>query len=241
MKKYNGLCSTIKKSFMDYKQFGDKLILSGILEGVIVLLAILVPSIAFPIVAYSFLCVGQAGFCLAILSEKKADVKNVFCNYKTFLNAFTAKILVVATAMLCLFLFIIPAIIVLLNYSFVSHIIATNNFTPFQALAESRKMTKGIRLGLLAIWIFGLFSVAVCGALGFGIVAIVSTFSVLTLFWKLFIAIMFSLVPFFTFAFPIFNLMISNAFLQVKNYDIQNSKKKINKNISQPKTSAPLI
>lgn len=210
------ICKVFKKSLGDYRIYGMDIMLAFALVTLSCLLVLLLPSLPLFYVALIYFCIGISKFGLMILRSKKVQYESLFSNWQTLLTSFLSKSLSFIISALWLLLLIVPGIISLLNFSFVSFVIADGETSSAKALATSKKLVYGRRFDILLVCLLAIFLIclSLCGA--FGIAILVSLLVPLALWLKITIAVALALLPAYLLILPFAHICIANLYLASK-------------------------
>lgn len=121
---------------------------------VIAVVIVIIISIATTIFRIIF-DIGLINIALKINDKQKVEVEDLYSKYNLILKYLIASILYGLMVGLGLILLIIPGIYLALRFQFFSYLIIDKNLGPIEALKQSSKMTRGVKLQLL---LFGIVS-----------------------------------------------------------------------------------
>lgn len=97
----------------------------------------------------SQLFVGFSFYMLNLIRGNNFAISNFFCFYKSFITIFIINLIVQIFFMFGLFFFIVPAVIVMLCYSFVNYVFADGEKDVIDALRSSRELISGYKFNYL--------------------------------------------------------------------------------------------
>lgn len=210
----------INKSSEQFAERGFECILSVILVLGSIFLLLLVPvaGVALSVIASSFLCVGIKKYLISVGNNKVIPIENIFLSYKLMVKAFCLKVAYMLLTFLWGIVFIIPGIITALNYSMSSFIMAENeNLSSLECMAKSKKMVYGYRTQIFIIYLSYLFVSVVCVCVFAAIGIVIKNFTNAPIWVPVITMAVASLFIFVIFIIPYFELVITNAYLQIKN------------------------
>ena len=119
---------------------------------------------------------GMTRVVIEICDEHTPDMSAFFFNFRFFLNYAAGSILFMLMITLGFILLIIPGIICFLKFQFFAYFIIDKNAGPFEAFKMSSRITKGIKMRLLAFLILaGGINILGGLALGIGLIASIPT------------------------------------------------------------------
>ena len=112
----------------------------------------------------SQLFVGFSFYMLNLIRGNNFAISNFFCFYKSFITIFIINLIVQIFFMFGLFFFIVPAVIVMLCYSFVNYVFADGEKDVIDALRSSRELISGYKFKYLKFILSftGWFLVVLC-------------------------------------------------------------------------------
>lgn len=173
-------------------------------------------SLAFFVMAFS--CIGFKKNVLDCLSRKKIKVENVFMYYKNCLSAFCLKVCSLLLVGLWSLLFVVPGIIVGVNYAFAPYVFANNpNLGTIECLKESKKLIYGKRLEIFLIYLMEVFFVLITHLIFSCFMIILKYFVTFPTWVGIVLPIIVAMIMFFVFIYPYFELLIASFYLDARN------------------------
>ncbi len=226
--KGKSVCKIIGESFGEFGNLWAKILASLVLSVGSMIGLMLFPLFGFFLsyFAMGFLCIGQKKYVLGSLNNKNLPVETVFSSFKISLQAFALKTLIILYSLLWSFLLIIPGIICLLNYSFASFIMAENEGTDaFTTLEKSKNLVYGYRSKIFIIALFCLLIFLVCGAIGFGITAIIGLFVALPVWSIILIILGLAIIGLVLIVLPFYEISMAKLYFEAKSNTLKPKRK----------------
>lgn len=102
-------------------------------------------------IAYLRVDFGLKSISLALVEDKKIKSLDIFVGAEKFVKYFVAYIIIWVFAVIGVILFIVPGVFVTLRLNMVPYLILSKNLGPWEAIKQSRKLTKGRTSNLFAL------------------------------------------------------------------------------------------
>jgi len=214
--RYNLLIGKTQKQFADR---GFECILGVVLVlGTLALLMFFpIMGIALAFVVAPFLCVGIKKYLISIAKNEVVAVETIYLSFGAWLKAFCLKVAISLISLLWGILFIVPGIIAMVNYSMAMFILADNpNLSSFECMIKSKKLVDGNRGEIFIIYLC-YFLVSVMILTIFGALGIAIRYFTNAPVWVPIVGVgLLFLFFLIIFIIPYFELMLANAYLELK-------------------------
>ncbi|AHB41123.1 Integral membrane protein [candidate division SR1 bacterium RAAC1_SR1_1] len=102
-------------------------------------------------IAYLRVDFGLKGLSLSLVEDKIIKSLDIFVSAEKFVKYFVAYIIIVVFSLIGIILFIVPGVFVALRLNMVPYLILSKNLGPWEAIKQSRKLTKGKVSNLFAL------------------------------------------------------------------------------------------
>lgn len=217
------------KSLKDYKLCGIEVMLCFLLVTVSCVLILFTPSIPLFMLALIYFCIGVSKFVLGVIRNNKIIYENIFPNIKILIIAFCSKTLSFIISFLWSLLFIFPGILSLINFSFVSMLIADGEKNSLEALSKSKVLTKNVRFEIFLYYLLCVLFIIVCACASFGVLLLINYFISTPLWLDLCLGVGLTILPVYLFVLPFTKLCIANLYIEQKSmFDkLEKSNKKV--------------
>ena len=202
-----------------YAENGTLVMISSFIVWMSILLLMLFPLFGFALsfFAMCFLCLGFKKVVLDITMDKNPKIENIFAYFKYCLSAFCLKVATCVIVFLWSLLFVIPGIIMGLNYVFAPYILAENpNFGAIKAMQESRKMVYGNRGNILVLYLIMVLSIALVVLISSFIMIMINLVTPIPLWLTIIVPTVLTLFIFFVFILPYFEIIFTTMYNDVK-------------------------
>lgn len=187
-----------------------------------------VMGVALSIFASCFLCVGFKYYLLGIAKDQAVMIESIYAKWRICIKAFCLKVAQVLIFLLWSLMLIIPGIVVALNYSMASFVMAEDDkISSLEAMIKSKNLVYGYRAQIFIIYLCyalaSLMALMFFSALVFAMMQIVSMPVWLPIVSML-VAYLFVLIIFII---PYFELGLANVYLAIKDVkEVENKPKK---------------
>ncbi len=195
------------------------ILLSSFVMWASVVMSMLFPLFGFALAFFvmAFCMIGFKNNVMQCIQNKKIRVESVFSFYKQSISAFCLQVCTFVLVGLWSILFIVPGVVAGLNYSFAPYVFADNsNLGTLACLSESKKLVYGKRLEIFLIYLFEAFFVVICDLVFSSLMIILSYFAPVPLWTKLVLPLLISMLVFFVFIYPYFEMLIASYYLETK-------------------------
>lgn len=224
------------------KQFGERgfecmLAVVLVLGALALVMFVPVAGVALAFLVAPFLCVGLKKYLISISKDEIIPIESVFLEYKVALKAFCLKVAYTLISFLWGIVFIIPGIICAVNYSMASFVMAEDNsLGSLECMAVSKKLVSGNRAEIFIIYL-AYFFVTIASLCIFTVLGIaIKMYTSAPLWVPIVLMIVAFLFVLIIFIIPYFELVLTNVYTELKNYQIKKNTHKTTQNTSTSKT-----
>lgn len=210
-------------------------LLSSFIVWVSVFLAMLFPifGIGLAFFIMCFLCIGFKKNVLNCIQNKEIKIESVFDYYKYCIPAFCLKVCTYLLIALWSLLFIVPGIIIGLNYSFAPYIFCENvEIGTLECLNESKKLTYGYRGEIFLIYLIQTLLIILIALFSYCLIIILNFLVIMPIWFNILIPTIITIFVYLIFILPYFEIMMANIYLTVKNQKSKSIKQKNSKTTS---------
>ncbi|MBQ8845040.1 MAG: hypothetical protein IJ008_03380 [Clostridia bacterium] len=169
-------------------------------------------------VAMVYLEIGVWGYVLKRQQNEKIRYEDIFIKPNLFLKSVCVKIIKIFIIALWSLVFIIPGVIMMLNYSFTGLITYEGKDIDSKGILQlSHELTYGYKFKIFLAFMISLLSVCVAVSIPFGILKIINIFTFIH--WWIYVVVicMFAILSGILIALPLFQLSLTDYYIQAKN------------------------
>ena len=210
-----------------YAENGTLVMVSSFIVWASILLLMFFPVFGFALsfFAMCFLCLGFKKVVLDITMDKNPKIENIFSYFKYCLSAFCLKVATCVIVLLWSLLFVIPGIIMGLNYVFAPYILAENpNFGAIKSMKESKKMVYGNRGNILVLYLVMVLSIVLVVLISSFIMIMINYITPIPLWLTIVVPTFVTLFVFFVFILPYFEIVFTTMYNGVKEVTTKTTK-----------------
>lgn len=209
-----------QKANLVYSQNGTMVMLSSFVVWACIFVLGLFPLFGFGLgfFAMCFLCLGFKKIILDLLAKKTPKIENVFDYAKFCLSAFCLKIATMALVFLWGILFIVPGIVMGLNFAYAPYILAEDpKIGAIKAMQQSKKMVYGQRGNIFVLYLTMALTVVVSALVFCFLIIILNMLAILPTWLNIVLPLTSTMFVFFVFILPYFEIVFASMYQQIKN------------------------
>ena len=209
-----------------YGEFAPNIMLASFVVWIVVFACLLFPLFGFGLSFFfsCFLCVGFKKIVMESLKGGKPKIENVFDYYKQCISAFCLQACSLVLIAIWSTAFVIPGVIMGLNYTFAPFLFADNpKWGAIKCLEKSKELTLGLRGELFILYLLQVLFLVLC-AMFFCCLMIILNFMVQIPLWlHILIPLASTLFVYFVVIYPYFQMFVANLYLSL--FSVQKTKK----------------
>ena len=209
-----------QKANIIYSQNGTFVMLSSFVVWACVFLLWLFPlfGLGLGFFAMCFLCLGFKKTILDLISKKVPKIENVFDYAKYCLSAFCLKISTMVLVFLWGLLFVVPGIVMGLNFVYAPYILAEDpKIGAIKAMQQSKKMVYGQRGNIFVLYLTMALFVVLTALVASFLVIVFNMIVLLPVWLNILLTLIFTMFVFFVFVLPYFEIVFASMYQQIKN------------------------
>lgn len=169
-------------------------------------------------VAMIYLEIGVWGYVLKRQQNEKTRYEDIFIKPNLFLKSVCVKIVKTFIILLWSLVFIVPGVIMMLNYSFTGLITYEGKDIDSKGILQlSHELTYGYKFKIFLAFMVSLLSVCVAVSIPFGILKIINIFTFVH--WWIYVIVIsaFAILSSLLIALPLFQLSLTDYYINAKN------------------------
>ncbi len=197
----------------------DDLIFANIIVIVAVFLSAFIPIVSFslPILFFIYLDVGLSGFVYKKECGKVCYFEELFVSIRKFIKTFCLFVIKLVLVVFGLCLFIVPGVVIFLNYIFTSIILFESEDMDVRSIMSlSKELAKGHRLSILFYIILALTSVCIVASVMFGIILLFDLFLEISAMFYIIFVVFAGVLDFIFVALPLIEIAIAHSYIFAK-------------------------
>ena len=202
-----------------YSQNGTFVMLSSFVVWASIFFLGLFPLFGFGLgfFAMCFLCLGFKKIILDLLTRKSPKIENVFDYAKFCLSAFCLKISTMALVFLWGLLFVVPGIVMGLNFVYAPYILAEDpKIGTIKAMQQSKKMVYGQRGNIFVLYLTMALAVVLSALVFCFLIIILNMLIALPIWLNIVLPLVLTAFVFFVFILPYFEIVFASMYQQIK-------------------------
>ena len=202
-----------------YTQNGTLVMLSSFVVWACVFALLLFPLFGFGLAFFAmcFLCLGFKKTTLDLLSKKSPKLENVFDYAKYCLSAFCLKIATIIIVALWGILFVVPGIVMALNFSFSPYILAEDpKIGAIKAMQQSKKMVYGNRGNIFVLHLTRALFVMLAALICSFLIIVFNMIVIMPLWFNIITPIFLTMFVTLVFIVPYFEIVFATMYHQLK-------------------------
>ena len=212
-----------------YTQNGTLVMLSSFVVWACVFALLLFPFFGFGLAFFAmcFLCLGFKKIILDLIAKKTPKIENVFDYAKYCLSAFCLKIATIVLVALWGLLFVVPGIVMGLNFVYAPYILAEDpKMGAIKAMQQSKTMVYGNRGNIFVLYLT-MSLVVMLSALVFAfLIILLNMVTAMPIWFNVVVPLVLTMFVFYVFVLPYFEIVFASMYEQIKQTEIVEKNKK---------------
>ena len=201
-----------------YNDLAPNIMLSSFVVWACVFACILFPlfGIGLAFFVSCFLCIGFKKCVMENLSGRVAKIESVFDYFRQCISAFCLGVCTIVMIVIWSTAFIIPGIIVGLNYTFAPYVFADNSkLGTIKCLEKSKELAYGHRAEIFILYLLQVLFLLLCAIFLCCLMIILNFIIQIPLWLHILIPLVIALFLYFVVIYPYFQIFVANLYLTI--------------------------